>query len=325
MKNYLTVLLIGLSSIALANAQTDLNNWLDSTYNANDISEDKARTEFLVYTKENYKKTDNVSNFLPQFKPKKRTKGPKEFNLNNKLTYLTLKDIAHVGANHFGALEKELYRIIITHNLQKDQNAFTYLWIYINHLNNLPLNDTRPNDMAYELFELKRYMIAEEALFERIALIILARKIFLENNYINSEALVNKTFPKTKVVYLGKGEDDQDDEDAPTVDVEEPIADFAEVEPSFIGGMDNMISFIVLNINYPQKSREMGDQGNVYVKFIVDKDGSITDVAIRRGRTKLLDREAARVIQLMPKWIPGEQLNEPVRVNFTIPISFRLG
>ena len=323
MKNYLTVLLIGISSIIFANAQNDLNSWLDSTYTANNISQNDADAEFSTYAQENYKKATNVSGFISQFKPKKRNKGPKEFNLSHKLNYPTLSSIAHLGTNHFKALEQELYRIIMVNGLEKDRNAFTYLWIYINHLNNLPLNDTRPNDMAYELFELKKYMLAEDVLFERIALIILARKIFLANNYINSDALVNKTYPKTKVVYLGK--ENNEDDDSTGADIEGPTPDFAEVDPCFIGGMDNMISFIVLNINYPEKAREVGDQGIVFVKLVVDKDGGITDVGIRKGVKKILDREATRVIQLMPKWIPGEQLSEPVKVNFTIPINFRLG
>lgn len=323
MRNYITVLLVGLSSIVFGNAQVELNNWLDSTYQANEISLNDIQGEFKAYTRENYKEAASVSEFLYQFKPKKRTKGPKEFKLNSKLNFPTLFNIAFIGTNHLQALENELYRIIFANGLEKDQNAFTYLWIYLNHLNNLPLNDTRPNDMTYELFELKRYMMLEEDLFERVALIILARKIFLENTYISSDALVKKTFPSTKVIYLEK--ENSKEKDSTFSETVEPLPNYSEVEPSFIGGIDNMTSYILLNINYPQFAKEMGERGIVFIKFIVDTDGTVTNVGIRKGVTTSLDREAVRVIQLMPKWIPGEQMNKPVRVSYTIPIQFRLG
>jgi protein TonB len=122
---------------------------------------------------------------------------------------------------------------------------------------------------------------------------------------------------------LGKEKENTDNDDSTGVDIEGRIPDFAEVDPSFIGGMNNMVTFILLNILRPAEAIIMRERGVVYIKFIVDKDGSVTNVEIRKGVSKILDREATRVIQLMPNWIPGEQMNEPVSVSFTLPIDFQ--
>lgn len=115
----------------------------------------------------------------------------------------------------------------------------------------------------------------------------------------------------------------QDDE--PVVIEAEPIADFAEVEPTFPGGEGAMMTWIQEHIEYPQLAVEMGEQGIVYVQFVVNKDGSIEQVKIMRGVSDALDDEAKRVVRRMPKWTPGEQAGKKVRVRYTLPIHFRLG
>ena len=106
--------------------------------------------------------------------------------------------------------------------------------------------------------------------------------------------------------------------------VEEPVIDFAEVEPTFPGGEGAMMTWIQENIEYPQLAVEMGEQGIVYVQFVVNKDGSIEQVKIMRGVSDSLDEEAKRVVRRMPKWTPGEQAGKKVRVRYTLPIHFRV-
>ena len=106
---------------------------------------------------------------------------------------------------------------------------------------------------------------------------------------------------------------------------EEPVIDFAEVEPTFPGGEGAMMQWIQDNIEYPQLAVEMGEQGIVYVQFVVNKDGSIEQVRVMRGVSDSLDDEAKRVVKKMPKWTPGEQAGKKVRVRYTLPIHFRLG
>lgn len=78
------------------------------------------------------------------------------------------------------------------------------------------------------------------------------------------------------------------------------------------------------NIKYPRSAIEAQIEGTVYVEFVVEKDGSLTDIHIARKSTSLLDQEALRVIKAMPKWIPGKQRNKAVRVRFRVPIKFEL-
>lgn len=115
-----------------------------------------------------------------------------------------------------------------------------------------------------------------------------------------------------------------DAQDTSRVKRAEPVVDFAEVDPQFPGGDDAMAQFIQANVVYPEKSREMGEQGTVYVQFVVNADGSISDVIVLKGVSDLLDAEAMRVIKLMPNWKPGFQNGKPVRVRYQIPIAFTI-
>lgn len=104
----------------------------------------------------------------------------------------------------------------------------------------------------------------------------------------------------------------------------EPIVDFAEVDPAFPGGEAAMAEWIQKHVEYPEMSIEMGEQGTVYVRFVVNTDGSIVQVEVVRGVSDALDKEAVRVVKQMPKWQPGEQAGKKVRVRFTLPVSFKL-
>ncbi len=92
--------------------------------------------------------------------------------------------------------------------------------------------------------------------------------------------------------------------------------------PQFTGG--NVQAWIAKNVKYPRMAEENGIQGKVYIQFVIEKDGSITDVKVLRGVDASLDTEAVRVVKSMPKWKPGKQRNKPVRVSYTLPINFRL-
>lgn len=122
-------------------------------------------------------------------------------------------------------------------------------------------------------------------------------------------------------------EDVLDEIPEPQVAAPEPeeIFDFAEVEPAFPGGEAAMAQWINDNIEYPTVSAEMGEQGIVYVQFVVQKDGSIKNVKVLKGVSTDLDNEAKRVVSKMPKWSPGEQAGKKVSVRYTLPIHFRLG
>ncbi len=94
--------------------------------------------------------------------------------------------------------------------------------------------------------------------------------------------------------------------------------------PSFPGGQAALMEYLSKNVKYPVVAQENGVQGRVVVSFIVERDGSITDVTIVKSVDPSLDREASRVVSSMPKWIPGAQNGQAVRVKFNVPVSFRL-
>ena len=100
--------------------------------------------------------------------------------------------------------------------------------------------------------------------------------------------------------------------------------DVVEQMPSFPGGKEALMKFISENVKYPKEAEEKGLQGRVVVRYIIEKDGSISEVEIAKSVNEYLDAEAIRVVNAMPKWIPGKQKGEPVRVKFTLPITFRL-
>ena len=106
---------------------------------------------------------------------------------------------------------------------------------------------------------------------------------------------------------------------------EDVIFMIVETMPEFPGGKQAMLTFISENLKYPLIAQENGIQGRVVCQFIVNKDGSFSDIEIvRSAGDASLDKEAFRLIKSMPKWNPGKQRNQPVRVKFTLPIDFKL-
>lgn len=108
-------------------------------------------------------------------------------------------------------------------------------------------------------------------------------------------------------------------------DVEDDrVFDIVEENPSVPGGDQACLAWLSKNIKYPASCVEAGIQGRVMASFVVNKDGSIVDVQIMRSPDAALSKEAERVLQAMPKWKPGKQRGKPVRVKFTLPVTFRL-
>ena len=105
---------------------------------------------------------------------------------------------------------------------------------------------------------------------------------------------------------------------------EEQIFQIVEEQAQYPGGMAECMKFLSKNIKYPTISQENGVQGRVIVQFVVNRDGSIVDAKVMRGVDPYLDKEALRVVGLMPKWSPGKQRGKAVRSQFILPVMFRL-
>jgi TonB family protein len=140
----------------------------------------------------------------------------------------------------------------------------------------------------------------------------------LNGKNIESEIIIAYDFS----VYDDGSENNLNDEKS-ELDMDK-IFVFTEQHPEFPGGDNARIQYISENVNYPKKAREKGTQGTVYASFIVEKDGSISNVEILRGIGYGCDEEVIRVISSMPNWKPGIQRGKAVRAQFNMPIKFTL-
>jgi len=117
--------------------------------------------------------------------------------------------------------------------------------------------------------------------------------------------------------YVPPAEDDEEVE-------EQQIFTVVESMPEFPGGMGALMKYLAENIKYPSLAKESGIQGRVFINFVVEPDGSISNVKVLRGIGGGCDEEAVRVVKSMPKWKPGKQRGKPVRVSYNLPVKFTL-
>ncbi len=115
------------------------------------------------------------------------------------------------------------------------------------------------------------------------------------------------------------------DEDIEVVEsTKEPLFTIVDEMPEFKGGKSAMHKYLQKNIQYPQEAKDKKIAGKVYVQFIIEKDGNITNIKVIRSAHQLLEKEAIRLVENMPKWIPGHHAGNAVKVRFYIPVSFDL-
>ena len=138
---------------------------------------------------------------------------------------------------------------------------------------------------------------------------------------VNAQVIVDHDHLDVAVI---SGEDDWVEILEVTEPDENGIFQVVETQPEFPGGMAELMKYLQKNIRYPQICKERRVQGRVIVQFVVNADSTITDVNVVKPVNPYLDQEAVRVVKAMPKWKPGEQRGEPVRVRFTLPVTFRL-
>ena len=148
----------------------------------------------------------------------------------------------------------------------------------------------------------------------RILIIVLLSLFFLME--INCNAQVDPPPEIEKSVDV-MGQDDKSIQ-------EEQIFDFVEIMPEFPGGYKAFFKFLADNIVYPVAAKEEGIQGKTYIQFVIWKDGSVRDIKVLKGIDSALDKEALRVIKMMPKWKHGIQGGKPANTRFTLPIFFKL-
>ena len=140
---------------------------------------------------------------------------------------------------------------------------------------------------------------------------------FSDENPFDMEFDEAATVDVTEYVESGAGEEEEVEE--------EQIIYFAEEMPTFQGGgLDKFREYIKNNTKYPEVAAEAGIQGRVRVSFVVERDGSVSNVKVISGVDPLLDSEAVRVVKSSPKWSPGRQRGKPARVGYNVPVVFVL-
>ena len=107
-------------------------------------------------------------------------------------------------------------------------------------------------------------------------------------------------------------------------DTERKTFDVVEQMPEYPGGLPELMKYISMNVHYPEAAMKTGAQGRVLVQFVIEKDGTVSDARVVQRVSDELDAEALRVVSAMPKWTPGRQKGQPVRVKYTMPVTFRL-
>ncbi len=163
-----------------------------------------------------------------------------------------------------------------------------------------------------------------KAIFSMLAIIpLFAIAVILQSCTEKSPLELEK---KDEVTTEAKDDEltDEVSEDLEKEDDEEPLFKVVEDEPEFPGGTQAMHEYLRDNMEYPTKAHEAGIAGTVFVSFVVESDGSITNVEVLRGIGGGCDEEAVRVVENMPKWEPGQQKGQNVRVQFNMPIRFVL-
>ena len=150
----------------------------------------------------------------------------------------------------------------------------------------------------------------------------------VENGVIGDDSLAHareteKTTPTVKSTT--KTSEITDERSDPKKVFTGKVYDLVDEMPSFPGGLEELYKWIDNNVQYPAVARENGIEGRVILKFIVEKDGSLSDSTVIHSVHPMVDREALRLVGQMPKWNPGKRAGVPVRVRYCLPIKFKLG
>lgn len=149
-------------------------------------------------------------------------------------------------------------------------------------------------------------------------IIALSALLLLLDSNLKAQNVVNPTNEKDNITILRAVGDDS------TVSDKEKVYQVVEQQPSFPGGREELFKYFAYNVRYPIDAAKNKIEGRVLVTFVVEHDGSISNVNVANSVYPSLDKESIRVVSGMPKWIPGKDNGKTIRVKYTIPITFRL-
>ena len=158
--------------------------------------------------------------------------------------------------------------------------------------------------------------------YKYLLLVPLAFALVFMNSCKRKTNVQKQVMEGTKVEV--KAETGEDTAQIKSAEPTDKVYQVVEQMPTFKGGDAALMKYLSENIRYPEAAEKAGEQGRVVVSFTVEKDGAVADVKVARSVTPTLDAEAVRVIKAMPKWVPGKQDDQLVRVRYNVPVSFKL-
>jgi protein TonB len=243
-------------------------------------------------TGQSFKKYNNLGMLIsPEDDVAHKTLGggwrvPTPDELNELVTKCTWEEAEYMDMKGYNVIGNNGNKIFLPY-VGNPENAY-WMGSYMS-------NSMSPNNVAYFYS-----LVFSDKTMKEIGLIDEKVKICVMEVARNSAAVVRPVKDKDQVYYV------------------------VEVMPEYPGGQDALFSYLSHNIKYPEEAERKGIEGKVTLTFIVEKDGSISEVEVVKPVNPLLDNEAVRVIKSMKGWIPGKQNGKTVRVKYTIPVTFRL-
>jgi TonB family protein len=206
--------------------------------------------------------------------------------------------------------------------LLKGHNAIDYQKLLLAQSTGIQVNDLT-NNFNHSLIKKRIIMMtkSKSTLFARLKLLTAMPVAFMLVVAFTASPIVETIAQVDKQ----KQEQKQLQQESTTTVADEDIFTVVEQMPVFPGGDEGRIKYLVENIKYPEAARKAGIEGTVFVTFVVEKDGSVSNARILRGIGGGCDEEALRVVSAMPTWKPGVQRGKPVRVQFNVPLKFNLG
>lgn len=305
------LLITAVSTKAGVQFEGALSKWIDSTFLAEGVNWNSVQNDFISLGQQNFKNCQTIDDFILSLEgtASKKAKNDKELNLAG------FEDLKAFSVKANSLFEKTFQ--FVDHQVYQMQNLCEMtgeieMYLDMFYFTEINLVGIGRRVLIPRILEMTVFFTDQE-LYKKFISLVLVQNVF-EAKGISREERLNEVRSGIQIIKGKSSKNKGGSEAGPD-----------ESDPCFLGGDAGMRKFIIANVSYPEICREMGEQGKVFVQFVVDRDGSIGDIAIVKSSSDLLSKEAIRVVMLMPKWKPGYQNGEPVRIRYTLPMNFSIG
>jgi TonB family protein len=306
----LFLLLTQLQIISFATAETDLENWVDSVFEANELNWAETQKEFYQFARLNFVGKVELEDILEDIVLRENQSKSIKAKKAGRFYHLTqFADFGFIGL-HDG-LAEELQKLIRENQFMWRKTSMSELLMVDTELAYWSLKTYDITTLAYKLLRLNDGLRVP-SLKKKLITLILIDKLYADEDVVPRANIAISYYGKISVDTICPEENVEHDSLVPTISA------------SFIGGEANMRQFIADNLWYPMEAREQLITGKVIISFVVDKEGKLSNIKVCESPNILLSKEAARLIKMMPKWAPGSKNGEAVNMRFSLPLVFKL-